>query len=116
MTDVYIVSAVRTPIGKFGGMLAEFTQPDLGTIAVRAALGASQSRLIRQLLTESVLLAVTGGAIGLLWAQWGTTAALRILPSQLPRAAEIRVDSHVLLFTMSLSLLAGILFGLAPAL
>jgi len=84
--------------------------------AVRAALGAGQGRLIRQLLTESVLLAVSGGAIGLLLAQWGTTAALSILPSQLPRAAEIRVDSHVLLFTMSLSLLAGILFGLAPAL
>jgi predicted permease len=84
--------------------------------AIRSALGAGKGRLIRQLLTESILLALTGGAIGLAVAQWGTQAGLRLVPSQLPRAAEIKVDAHVLLFTMGISLLAGIFFGLAPAL
>jgi predicted permease len=84
--------------------------------ALRAALGAGKGRLIRQLLTESTLLALTGGALGLLLGHWATAAVLKILPAELPRSGEIRVDSHVLIFTMSLSLLAGIFFGLAPAL
>ena len=84
--------------------------------AIRAALGASQGRVIRQLLTESVLLAICGGALGLLLATWGTSAALAILPSTLPRSQNVRIDPHVLLFTVIVSLLAGILFGLAPAL
>jgi predicted permease len=84
--------------------------------AIRAALGASQRRVIRQLLTESVLLAVCGGALGLLLASWGTSAGLSILPSTLPRANDVGIDSHVLLFTLVVSLVAGILFGLAPAL
>jgi len=84
--------------------------------AIRAALGAGQGRLLRQLLTESVLLALAGGGLGLLLAQWATHAALGVLPTDLPRAAEIRIDWHVLVFTMVVSLLAGILFGLAPAL
>jgi len=84
--------------------------------AVRAALGASQSRVVRQLLTESVLLAFAGGALGVLIAAWGTQAGLKILPAALPRAAEIRLDARVLCFTVAISLLAGILFGLIPAL
>jgi predicted permease len=84
--------------------------------AIRAALGASQGRVIRQLLTESVLLALTGGALGLLLAAWGTSAGLSILPSTLPRANDVRIDPQVLLFTLVVSLFAGILFGLAPAL
>jgi predicted permease len=84
--------------------------------AIRAALGAKQSRVIRQLLTESVLLAGLGGALGLLLAFWGTKAVLATLPGALPRANEVSLDSHVLFFTMALSLLAGIVFGLAPAL
>jgi predicted permease len=84
--------------------------------AIRAALGAGQGRLIRQLLTESILLAVAGGALGLLFANWSTRAALGVLPSSLPRAAEIGLDNRVLFFTAAISLLAGILFGLAPAL
>jgi predicted permease len=84
--------------------------------AIRAALGASQGRVIRQLLTESLLLAVTGGALGLVVAAWGTQAALRVLPEALPRSSAVHLDGRVLLFTLVVSILAGVLFGLAPAL
>jgi predicted permease len=84
--------------------------------AIRAALGASHARVIRHLLTESILLAGLGGALGLLLAFWGTKAVLGTLPGALPRANEVALDSRLLLFTMALSLLAGIIFGLAPAL
>jgi predicted permease len=84
--------------------------------AIRAALGANHLRVIRQLLTESILLAGLGGALGLLLAYWGTRAILGSLPGALPRANEVSLDSRVLLFTMALSLFAGIIFGLAPAL
>jgi putative ABC transport system permease protein len=84
--------------------------------AIRSALGADTGRVVRQLLTESVLLAFIGGAIGLLIAVWGTQAALKVLPEALPRAEEIHMDGRVLLFTLAASFFAGILFGLAPAL
>ena len=84
--------------------------------AVRAALGASHSRIVRQLLTESIFLAGCGGALGLLLAFAGTRTVLRALPAALPRANEISLDSRVLFFTFALSLITGILFGLAPAL
>jgi predicted permease len=84
--------------------------------AVRIALGASRKRVIRQMLTESVLLGVAGGGIGLLLAAWGTHAALGRLPTAVPRAEEIGIDFRVLAFTTITSLLAGTLFGLAPAL
>jgi predicted permease len=84
--------------------------------AILAALGASQGRVIRQLLTESIVLAGLGGALGLLFAFWGTKAVLGTLPGALPRANEVSLDSRVLLFALALSLFAGIIFGLAPAL
>ena len=84
--------------------------------AIRAALGARQTRVIRQLLTESLLLAVLGGSLGLLLAYGGTKAVLNILPGTLPRTNEVSLDARVLLFTMALSLVAAIVFGLAPAL
>lgn len=84
--------------------------------AIRTALGAGPGRVIRQLLTESVMLGLAGGAIGLLLAKWGTRAILAALPATLPRADEIGIDSHVLFFTLGISILTGIVFGLVPAL
>ena len=84
--------------------------------AIRSALGAGQSRLIRQLLVESILLAALGGAAGLLLAAFATQAVLRTLPTTLPRADEISIDARVFLFALVLSFAAGIFFGLAPAL
>ncbi len=83
--------------------------------SVRAALGAGQIRILRQLLTESVLLSALGGMFGLILAKWGTVAALVAVPETVPRAEEIGLHLPVLLFTMFVSVLTGIMFGLLPA-
>jgi predicted permease len=83
--------------------------------AIRTAMGASRFRMIRQVLTESILLALAGGAFGLLIAAWGTSATVKLLSDALPRAEEIHLDGRVLFFSLASCLLAGILFGLVPA-
>jgi predicted permease len=83
--------------------------------AIRIALGAGQHRVVRQLLTESLLLSMIGGALGLVVAKFGITAALATVPRGLPRTEDIGLDPRVLLFTLAVSILAGIVFGLAPA-
>jgi putative ABC transport system permease protein len=85
-------------------------------MAVRSALGASRRRVIRQMLTESLLLAVVGGALGLLLAEWGVDLILAFGRDSIPRADEIGLDNRALVFTLAVSALTGVIFGLAPAL
>jgi putative ABC transport system permease protein len=85
-------------------------------MAIREALGASRWRVMRQVLTESTVLALAGGALGLFLAWWGVALLAKLLPQDFPRTGEIAVDWPVLGFTVAASLLTGILFGLAPAL
>jgi predicted permease len=85
-------------------------------IGVRAALGATRFRLMRQLVTESVALSVTGSALGVLAAYWMIAGVLRLYPENLPRAEQVGIDLRVLLFSAALAILCGIVFGLVPSL
>jgi putative ABC transport system permease protein len=85
-------------------------------IVIRAALGAGRGRLVRQMLTESVLLALLGGAGGLVLALWSIDLLQSLKPANLPRLSDISIDARVLLFTLSVSVLTGLVFGLVPAL
>jgi putative ABC transport system permease protein len=85
-------------------------------IAIRASLGAGRGRVIRQLLTESVLLSLAGGICGMALARWAVTGLLVLAPTSLTQSAEIHVDSRIFVFAIALSMLTGIFFGMAPAL
>jgi putative ABC transport system permease protein len=84
-------------------------------ISIRTALGAGRRQLIQQLLTESVVVAFFGGVIGIVLASWGIDLLLKLAPESLPRLKEIKMDGHVLLFTVVICFITGILFGLLPA-
>ncbi|MFL6257621.1 MAG: ABC transporter permease [Pyrinomonadaceae bacterium] len=85
-------------------------------IALRTALGAPRSRIIRQLLTEATLLALAGGVLGIFFAIWGVNMLVHVSPGYIPRVGEIGIDLWVLGFTILISVLVGLVFGLAPAL
>jgi putative ABC transport system permease protein len=85
-------------------------------VGIRTAIGASRGRIFAQLLTESLLLAVIGGGLGLLVAAWGTAGLVAIIPDSIPRLGEVSVDGRVALFAIAASCITGVLFGLAPAL
>jgi putative ABC transport system permease protein len=85
-------------------------------IAIRAALGAGRNRIARQLMTESILLALLGGTVGLLLSLWGIKLFVVLAPQDIPRLSEIGINGHVLLFTLLISLTTSVIFGLAPAL
>jgi putative ABC transport system permease protein len=85
-------------------------------MAIRAAVGASRSRIIRQLIIESMVLAAISGVAGFILAVWGADALVALAPASVPRLAETRTDGWVLAFTLGISILSSVLFGLAPAL
>jgi putative ABC transport system permease protein len=84
-------------------------------IAIRAALGASRGRVVRQLLTENIVLSLCGGGLGLIFAWWGIQALLALSPGNIPRLGSISLDRDVLFFTLGVSLITGVIFGLVPA-
>ncbi|HXJ03479.1 MAG TPA: ABC transporter permease [Candidatus Acidoferrum sp.] len=99
----------------FAGLLTARSVARRQELVIRTALGAGKLRLIRQSLMESALLAVSGGLVGLLLAEWGTSLLLSLKPASLERFKGIELDTRVLLFVFGISLLTGIVFGIAPA-
>ena len=100
----------------FANLLLARTAARGQELTIRAALGAGRARLVRQVLVESVLLALLGGTAGLLLGSWGVDALLAFKPEELPRVENIQLDSAVFIFTSALALITGIAFGLFPAL
>ncbi len=85
-------------------------------ISIRIAMGASRGRLVKQLITESLILSLVGGVLGCLLALWGVDALIGLSPGQIPRLSEATIDARVLGFTLAVSILTGLVFGLVPAL
>ena len=102
--------------GNVAGLLLARAASRRREFAVRAALGAARGRLVSQLLVESLLLALAGGALGIVFARWGLAGIMRTTALDLPRTSEIHLDRGVLLFTLALSILTGVVFGLVPSL
>ena len=96
-------------------LLLARSQTRMKEIAIRTAIGASSRRIVRQLLTESVLLAILGGGLGLLLASWAADLIVKFGPDSLPRLQEVTLDTRVLFFALAVSILTGLIFGLAPA-
>jgi predicted permease len=110
-----VVFVLLIACANVGGLLLARANARQGEMAIRQSLGASRGRLLRQLFTESLLLALAGGALGVLLAACSKGLLAPLVAEALPRADEIKLDGYVLAFALGLSLLAGLLFGLAPA-
>ena len=111
-----VLAVLLTACANLAGLLLVRTSTRGKELAIRASLGASRPRLLRQLLIESLTLSLAGGSLGLAFAAGGLRALLAALPAALPRSAEISLDPRVLAFTLLLSLFCGLIFGIAPAL
>src|SRR3977135_3442925 len=104
---IAVVNVANLTLVKAASRVKEFS--------IRTALGASRSRIIRSLLTESLLLTIAGGALGTLCALWGVSLLIKFAPENLPRTDQIKIDGFVLAWTALVSLVTGVVFGLAPA-
>jgi len=110
-----VVFVLLIACGNVANLLLARAAPRQREMAIRSALGARGSHLLRQLLSESLVLAVLAAGLGILLATWGTAALVALSPDSLPRAREIGFDWRVLTFTGAIALTTGIVFGLVPA-